>query len=578
MTDLEEGGGGGYSKDYWDIVFDQLSKRRLFKLALAVLALLYASAIYAPLIANDRPYVLAAINYDTYERALKTLYPATMGLRARVEKTPAEFLAERTEGTQTYAEAVHGEEQAVVDRVATLSGFLGAEPREQLAGMRADAEEAARLALAGQHAEAKELATALKDRAKGLRASLVPIRSGRSGEEGGQVRLRGATVYPLLDATTSPEVFFMVLWAFVLAWPLWNRLVNVVLLRRDRDRIRGWRRIKLGTVLGTSVLAAVGWHATIGGELTFDPAPYKELITQGKIEVERVVFPPLALGFDEPHQSEAFRPPTWRRKAEINKEGFYVHGARAPTEQAGGVTVAAQPVDVRFGEPERNSPLRHVLGTDRLGRDLLVRALYGGRVSLSVGLVSTVILMVVGILIGCIAGYFGGRVDILISRFIEVVLCFPVFFLILVVVAFVGPSILNIMIIIGLLRWTGIARLARGEFLRLKELDFVVSAKGLGFSTPRIVFRHMLPNAMGPLLVAASFSVAAGILIESALSFLGFGIQMPIPSWGSLVNESKNAAHWWIHMFPGLLIFVTVLCYNLVGDGVRDAMDPKLKA
>jgi len=568
--------GQGYSKDYWDIVFDQLSKRRLFKLALAALALLYGAAIYAPLIANDRPYVLEAVNFAEYDRALKTLYPATMGLRARVGKTPEEFLEDRTEGsTQTYEEAVRTEEQAVVDRVATLSGFLVTEHQAALDAVRVEAEEAAALALAGKHDEAKELATGMKDRAKQLRSALAPV---RAGEEGGEVELLGATSYPLRDSTTSAEVFFMVLWAFVLSWPFWNRLVNAAVLRRNRDRIRECRRVKLGAVLGLPVLAALGWQLTIGGEMSFDPAPYKELISRGEIVVKRVVFPPLALGFDEPHQAEAFRPPTWRRNSEISEEGFYVHGARAPIEQAGGVTVVALPVDVRYGEPARNAKLRHILGTDRLGRDLLVRALYGGRVSLSVGLVSTVILMVVGILIGCIAGYFGGRVDILISRFIEVILCFPVFFLILVVVAFIGPSILNIMIIIGLLRWTGIARLARAEFLRLKELDFVVASRGLGFSTPRIVFRHMLPNAMGPLIVAASFSVAAGILIESALSFLGFGIQMPIPSWGSLVNESKNAAHWWIHLFPGLLIFVTVLCYNLVGDGVRDAMDPKLKS
>ena len=155
------------------------------------------------------------------------------------------------------------------------------------------------------------------------------------------------------------------------------------------------------------------------------------------------------------------------------------------------------------------------------------------------------------------------------------VICFPVFFLILVVVAFVGPSVLTIMVVIGAVQWTGVARLARGEFLRLRELDFVVAARSLGLTSARIVFRHVLPNALGPLLVAASFSVAAGILIESALSFLGFGIRLPTPSWGALINESKEAEHWWIHVFPGLLIFVTVLCYNLVGDALRDATDPR---
>jgi peptide/nickel transport system permease protein len=156
------------------------------------------------------------------------------------------------------------------------------------------------------------------------------------------------------------------------------------------------------------------------------------------------------------------------------------------------------------------------------------------------------------------------------------VICFPVFFLILGVVVFVGQSLLTIMIVVGLFRWTGIARLTRAEFLRLKELDFVVAAKALGLSTPRILLRHMLPNAISPLLVAATFSVAAGLSIESALSFLGFGVREPIPSWGGLVRSSLNPAHWWIQVFPGLLIFMTVLCYNLVGDAIRDAMDPRL--
>ena len=272
----------------------------------------------------------------------------------------------------------------------------------------------------------------------------------------GQVRLRGAVSYPLRDATTSFEVFFMVLWAFVLTWPVWNRLVNRALLGGDRERIRAARRGKWGAVLASSVLCAVAWQLVIGGAMTFNVASFKQELTRGEIEATRVVFPPLALGFAETHLAEQFRPPTWTHLSEISEEGHYVRGPRSPREQPGGVVKAANPVEVRFAEEERNSSWRHLLGTDNLGRDLLVRALYGGRVSLSVGLVSTAILMVIGVVIGTVAGYFGGRADLVISRFIEVVICFPVFFLILVVVAFVGPSILNIMVVIGLLRWTGV--------------------------------------------------------------------------------------------------------------------------
>jgi peptide/nickel transport system permease protein len=236
---------------------------------------------------------------------------------------------------------------------------------------------------------------------------------------------------------------------------------------------------------------------------------------------------------------------------------------------------------VRYGEPARNSPWRHALGTDILGRDLLVRALHGGRISLAVGLVSTALLVLIGVVVGSLAGYFGGWVDVLLSRTIEVVQSIPAFFLILTAVALVPERELNpiftIVIVIGLIRWTGVARLVRGEFLRLKEQEFVLAARALGLPHSRIIFRHVLPNALGPVLVAAAFAVASGILTESAISFLGFGVKHPIPSWGALLNESRAAEQWWLQVFPGALIFLTVLSYNLVGEGFRDALDPRLK-
>jgi peptide/nickel transport system permease protein len=163
----------------------------------------------------------------------------------------------------------------------------------------------------------------------------------------------------------------------------------------------------------------------------------------------------------------------------------------------------------------------------------------------------------------------------------EVILCFPAFFLILMVVAFTDPDdlppIIAIALVIGLVRWTGVARLTRAEFLKLREQEFVIAARALGLSSLRTIFRHILPNALGPILVSGTFAVAAGILTESALSFLGFGVSEPVPSWGSLVNESRSPEHWWIILFPGLLIFLTVSCYNLVGEAVRDAVDPRLE-
>ena len=185
-------------------------------------------------------------------------------------------------------------------------------------------------------------------------------------------------------------------------------------------------------------------------------------------------------------------------------------------------------------------------------------------------------------LVGALAGYFGGWVDFVVLRTIEVLQSVPAFFFVLLAMAFTDPRVISplvaIVVVIALVRWTGAARLVRGEFLRLREREFVLAARALGYSDGRIVLRHVLPNALGPVLVHAAFAVAAGILTESAISYLGFGIQYPQASWGSLINESRSPEHWWIQVFPGLLIFLTVTCYNLVGDAVRDALDPRAES
>jgi peptide/nickel transport system permease protein len=184
--------------------------------------------------------------------------------------------------------------------------------------------------------------------------------------------------------------------------------------------------------------------------------------------------------------------------------------------------------------------LKHFLGTDEQGRDVAARLIYGARISLSVGFVAVGIYVLIGIILGALAGYFGSWVDVLLSRLIEIMICFPTFFLILTVLAFVGPSIYNVMIVIGLTGWTGIARLLRGEFLKLREADFVQAAKALGASSGRIIFRHLLPNAITPIFVSATFGIASAILTESALSFLGLGVQPPDPSWGHMLSNSQR--------------------------------------
>jgi len=223
--------------------------------------------------------------------------------------------------------------------------------------------------------------------------------------------------------------------------------------------------------------------------------------------------------------------------------------------------------------------LRHLLGTDDLGRDVLARMVYGARISLSVGFVAESIAIGIGLIVGLLAGYYGGRTDAVLMRFVDIMLCFPSFFLILSVVAFIGPSIWNIMVIIGITGWMGVARLVRAETLSLKERDFVTAARAQGAGAARIMFRHILPNTLAPILVAATLGVAGAILVESSLSFLGIGVQPPTPSWGNILTAGKDNIEfaWWLSLFPGLAIFLTVLGYNLLGEGIRDAVDPRLK-
>lgn len=573
MPDAIGNDNSSYSKDYWDIVLVQLRRRPSVKFALVLLVLLYATAIYAPFIAGDRPLVLSATNAAVYKKARNTLVPVVGNYRTLLVGGAAAHVV--SESGQGWEEALAAERSAVQHRAQAMRDQLTESDAGVLILLLETLERAQTAGLAGDAVAASEAADEMVALAGRARAELAPTKADESPRRGESVALVPSTSYPALAAIGHGELYFMGMWLLVLTWPLWNRAVNRWWLHGSLERIRRARRNKAFAILLLPLLPLVFWSTS---ENAFSTSPYKEGLTTGEVTATRAVFPPIPFGLAEINDGEYLRPPTWHADSGITEEGYYERGARSVrVDPQSGYPVPPAPVEMRYGEPERNATMRHPLGTDTLGRDILARIVWGGRISLSVGLVSTIFLVIIGTILGSLAGYFGGKTDLLISRVIEIFQCFPAIFLIIIVVSFLGPSILNIMIVLGVTRWTGVARLVRGEFLRLRGQDFVVASEALGVPQLRTIFRHILPNAMGPVLVAATFSVASGILTESALSFLGFGVKLPIPSWGSLLTESRSPADWWIQIFPGVMIFVTVVLYNLLGEGVRDALDPRMK-
>jgi peptide/nickel transport system permease protein len=267
------------------------------------------------------------------------------------------------------------------------------------------------------------------------------------------------------------------------------------------------------------------------------------------------------------NKANPFNTPQFDAKAELDPNDFAIWPL---------VPFHEYELSLEFHDPPS---AEHWLGTDELGRDILARMIHGTAVSMKVGFLSMGIAAVIGIILGGLAGYWGGWIDIVISRVIEIVMCFPVFFLILSIMVWLEPSITNVMIVIGLTRWTSIARYARAEFIRLKDQDYVTAAQALGVGHVRIMLRHILPNSLAPVLVTVTFGIAGAILVEAGLSWLGFGVQAPNPSWGNILRtayDSLRVAPYMVYP-PCVAIFLAVLAYNLVGDALRDAIDPRLK-
>ncbi len=288
--------------------------------------------------------------------------------------------------------------------------------------------------------------------------------------------------------------------------------------------------------------------------------------------------------FDEPRRSVTATPRarSWRRfrRHKLAMAGLIFLVIVALLAVAAPLVTQHAPSKIHSGLARAAPSAEHILGGDIAGRDIWSRVVFGGRVSLSVGLVAVSISIVIALLLGTLAGYYGGWVDMAIMRTTDVMMVFPVLILIMTVVAVLGPSIYNVMIVIGFLGWPSSARLVRGQILSVREWDFVMAARSLGVLDRNIMFKHILPHVLAPLLVAATFGVAGAILTEAGLSFLGLGVLPPTPSWGNMLNGAQSIyileRHWWIWLPPGMAILLTVLAINFVGDGLRDAFDPRM--
>ena len=335
------------------------------------------------------------------------------------------------------------------------------------------------------------------------------------------------TRYPLLvDLTTRDYLSFVAAGLVVALCVAWRLTRGMEMLSRRRIR---WI---MATVL---ISAAVIGSVAIGSlhQNRFDGTDYRALVKSGA--ARGAIFPPIPWGYAEMEplsQNAINQLPTWK----------------------------------------------HWLGTDRNGRDVLSRMLWASRVAMGIGFVSQAIALTLGIIVGAMMGYFGGIFDLLGMRLVEMVEAIPTFFLILTFIAIFGRSILMIMIILGVTGWTGYARFLRAEFLRIRQLDYIVAARAGGLPLWRIMFRHMLPNGLTPVLVSASFGLAGAVTIESSLSYLGVGVRPPTPSWGGMLNAAGNPAtvfHWFEALPPGLALFLAVLAFNIVGEALRDAIDPK---
>lgn len=307
----------------------------------------------------------------------------------------------------------------------------------------------------------------------------------------------------------------------------------------------------------------------------------EDLVSQQKVEAVSPVS--LTLADREERVAPSRKFDTWRRfrRHRLAIGGLiFITVVVLLTFPLASIVAPIHPHAINLREVGESPSTAHLLGTDLVGRDMWSRLVYGGRVSLSVGMVAVTLYMSIGTVLGSAAGYYGGRVDTVLMRITDTVMAFPVLVILISIVAIIGPGLFNAMIAIGLIGWTGVARLVRGQILAIREMDYVMAARALGVPERRLIIHHILPNVIAPITVAASFGIAGAILTEAGLSFLGLGVQVPTPSWGNMLNEAQSIEliefFPWLWVPPGLMISLCVLAINFIGDGLRDALDPRM--
>ncbi len=531
--------------------FERALARPAVRLAAGLLYFLLGVAIGAPFLAHDRPLSLTGYDFKGYSSALLELPILGANLEQELDQVaPANPAA--PDAWRRAQEELRG-----VDLRVRMLEFYAAEPVPQaLTELRASVRALAQSMHQRAEARAQALAQEFTAGAAAAQSALAAANP-RLASAPGATALRPRSLSPVSGGLAWWERCLLVGWCLtplVFAVRRWLSAAAVEARWLALRRPAAW--------LGVGALLALAWSLAARPSPPLAPRDFKQALARGDFVASAVRFAPIPFGPAEQGLSQALRAPSW---ALVPSNG---QGLPAPrVAQRDGHALA----------PRDGAPLaRHWLGTDSLGRDLLARLVWGTRTSLGTALLATTCLILIGTALGACAAWFGGKLDWAVSRLIEVLLGVPAVFLVVLFASLcprdVVPPWIAIVLVLAASGWTGVARLVRGELLLLRREPYVESAALLGASPLRTLFVHALPGALAPVLVSAGFAVSGAILLESAASFLGFGIAEPVPSWGALIRSSADLDHWWLVLFPGLAICLTVICTNALSESLRDAL------